>query len=437
MGLYKLCEHKGRARDRCDHGWWARFRHVRVSLEKWSNREIKTKTEAEGVFDDLKNAVRNGTFDKRGVEAPRETTTLTLRLFAEIYKERHVFAKKLAIAKTIDYRLRPITEYFGDRPLAEIRTGDVEDFIADLRKPHIAGRRKTPRVPSPASVNRTIELLRHMMNWAVGREYIDRTPFRRGTETLIRKLREDNQRRRRIPDDEEAQLLAAAPPLLRSMIITALDTGMRQGEMLALRFGDVDFARGLITLRGETTKSKRTRFVPIATARLRAVLEWLQLDADGQKKPEDALVFSDEVGDRIGRFRTAWVTAVLKAHGIKPEWKSYGWTALTPACLAEFRRIDLRWHDLRHEYALMSRREDRPAGASARPARPRLHHHDRALRQPEAREPSSRRSTSRTRPDVRSRGRGDELTVKPSSFCQESGQERGRRRHRSRARDEP
>jgi hypothetical protein len=90
-----------------------------------------------------------------------------------------------------------------------------------LRKPHIAGRRKTPRVLAPASVNRTIELLRHMMNWAVGREYIDRTPFRRGTETLIRKLREDNQRRRRIPDDEEAQLLAVAPPLLRSMIIPA------------------------------------------------------------------------------------------------------------------------------------------------------------------------------------------------------------------------
>ena len=33
MGLYKLCEHKGRARDRCDHAWWARFRHVRVSLK--------------------------------------------------------------------------------------------------------------------------------------------------------------------------------------------------------------------------------------------------------------------------------------------------------------------------------------------------------------------------------------------------------------------
>ena len=74
-----------------------------------------------------------------------------------------------------------------------------------------------------------------MMNWAVGHEYIDRTPFRRGTETLIRKLREDNQRRRRISEDEEARLVAVAQLFVRSMLIAALDMGMRQGEMLALR----------------------------------------------------------------------------------------------------------------------------------------------------------------------------------------------------------
>ena len=304
MGLYKLCEHKGRARDRCEHAWWARFRQVRVSLEKWSNREITTKTEAEAIFDDLKKAVRAGTFENRRAEPEHKITALTFRQFAHIYKERHVFAKKLAIGKTIDYRLKPIIEYFGDRPLAEIRTADVEDFIADLRKPRIAGRRKTPRVLAPASINRTIEILRHMMNWAVGREYIDRTPFRRGTETLDRKLREDNQRRRRVDENEEARIIAVAPPLLRSMIIAALDTGMRQGEMLALRFKDVDLVRGLITLRGETTKSQLTRLVPIATARLRAVLEWLELDADGGRKPADALVFSDEAGEPVGRFRT-------------------------------------------------------------------------------------------------------------------------------------
>ena len=50
------------------------------------------------------------------------------------------------------------------------------------------------------------------------------------------------------------------------MIIAALDTGMRRGEMLALRFGDIDWTRRMITLRGVTTKSRRTRLVPVATA---------------------------------------------------------------------------------------------------------------------------------------------------------------------------
>ena len=41
----------------------------------------------------------------------------------------------------------------------------------------------------------------------------------------------------------------------------------------------------------------------------------------------------------------------MKAHAVKPVWKSHKWTALTPACQQEFRRINLHWHDLRHEYA--------------------------------------------------------------------------------------
>ena len=94
---------------------------------------------------------------------------------------------------------------------------------------------------------------------------------------------------------------------------------MRQGEMLALRFGDIDEKRQMIFIRGETTKNGKTRIVPISTVRLKAVLEWLRLQADGEKKPAEAVVFSDETGEPIGRFRTAWVTAVLKAYGVDVE----------------------------------------------------------------------------------------------------------------------
>ena len=307
-------------------------------------------------------------------------------------------------------------------PIADIRTADIEDFIADLKKPRSRQSAEGTRTLTPASINRTFELLRHMMNWAVGREYLDRTPFRRGTETLIRKLPRRQPASPAAIRGRGATLLEVAAPFLRSMIIAALDTGMRQGEMLALRFGDIDWKRQLIVLRGETTKSRKTRAVPIATARLRAVLEWLRLDADGEKKPDDALVFSDEAGEPVGRFRTAWVTAVLKAHGIKPEWKAYGWTALTPECQ---RAVPAHQPALARPAArvrITPGREGRPAGAGARPARPRVDHDDRALRQPEAREPAGRggASSRAARASIR---RPHEIASpdKLSSFCQEFG----------------
>jgi hypothetical protein len=82
MGLYKICEHRDRARDRCEHAWWARFRHIRVSSNKWADRDIRTKTEADAIFDDLRKAVRAGTFDPRGANPPKESTALTFREFA-------------------------------------------------------------------------------------------------------------------------------------------------------------------------------------------------------------------------------------------------------------------------------------------------------------------------------------------------------------------
>src|SRR5262249_42972772 len=104
--------------------------------------------------------------------------------------------------------------------------------------------------------------------------------------------------------------------------------------------------------RGSTTKSKKTRAVPIPTARLEAVLRWLRLDAASEEKSADTLVFSDEIGDPYRVIRKSWVLTVLRAHGVTPHWrKEGGWKHLTRECQAEFQKINLHWHDLRHEYA--------------------------------------------------------------------------------------
>ena len=126
---------------------------------------------------------------------------------------------------------------------------------------------------------------------------------------------------------------------------------MRRGEMLALRFADIDWQRQVITLRGATTKSRRTRVVPIGTDRLRAALQWLRIDADGDQKADDVAVFSNEAGEPIKIFKKSWVLTVLKAHGVTSHWRRPNYTELTAEVKERFRTIDLHWHDLRHEYA--------------------------------------------------------------------------------------
>src|ERR1035438_790657 len=101
---------------------------------------------------------------------------------------------------------------------------------------------------------------------------------------------------------------------------------MRRGELLSLLFSDVDLVRGIIQVRAENAKSKRGRSIPIATARLRAVFEWLRLDSSGNEKPDDGPVFSRRNGKPLKDFRDAWVDARETTTG-----------------------KDLRFHDLRGE----------------------------------------------------------------------------------------
>lgn len=205
---------------------------------------------------------------------------------------------------------------------------------------------------SPATINRYRSLLSHMFTWAVERGYLERNPFRDGARLLIKAEREDNKRHRRVSPELEAKLLEAAAPHLRLMIIAALDTGMRQGEMLALTWADVDDRPGWLRLRGATTKSGKTRWVPIGTIRMRGLLDFLRIDAAGHSKPSDARVFSNEAGEPIQGFRTAWDAAVLRAHGHQPTRSAKdGKGRLTVECREALRAIDLRWHDLRHEHA--------------------------------------------------------------------------------------
>ena len=98
-------------------------------------------------------------------------------------------------------------------------------------------------------------------------------------------------------------LLRVSGSHLQALVIAALETCCRDGELLGLQWADVSLGRGEIVLRAERTKDRETRVVPISR-RLRAILEMRRTDPDGRPLPPSAHVFGDDVG-RPGREREA------------------------------------------------------------------------------------------------------------------------------------
>ncbi len=109
---------------------------------------------------------------------------------------------------------------------------------------------------SPATVNRELACLKTLFVKAVEWGKADADPARK-----IKKLRESKPRERILTVEEMKRLLDAASPEIRPVLIIALNTGMRRGEILGLRWQDVDFVKGFILI--EDSKSGRSRKVPM------------------------------------------------------------------------------------------------------------------------------------------------------------------------------
>jgi integrase len=207
-----------------------------------------------------------------------------------------------------------------DKAMSAITTPDVEAIRNTWKRRD--GTSRAGRV----GADRAVKRLRHMFNWAIERGYVDHTPFKRHGVSLVH-FKRDQSRIRRLEGDEERRLLDHAPTYLRALIVAALETGMRRGELLALRWRDVKWELEALLLPGEITKTGEPRDVPI-TQRLKAVLELRKHAPDGSEHSPEKFVFGNEVGERIRDFREAWVRT------------------------CEAAKIDgLHFHDLRREFA--------------------------------------------------------------------------------------
>jgi integrase len=196
--------------------------------------------------------------------------------------------------------------------------------------------------------NKYLQLFQSLCKWGQKRGYLTRSWFTVDPEVGRDSERDAERHRRLAPETsatagEERRLLHVSAPRLQRLVLGALETCCRQGELLALQWQDV----GVDWLQIRDTKNGLAREIPIS-ARLRAVLELARCDPAGRPLGPQAYVFGNEFGEAAPFPRKAWQTAVLKAHGHRPQWEP-GRGKLTATCQALYDRIDLHFHDLRHE----------------------------------------------------------------------------------------
>jgi integrase len=122
-------------------------------------------------------------------------------------------------------------------------------------------------------------------------------------------------------DQEERKFMEASSKHLKSILIVALNTGMRLGEILSLQWDQVDL--GSRRIRVENTKSGKTRFVEVNTPLLRELLELRRRDS---RSPY--LFFNPKTGKPLSTVKTAFKASCRRA-GVE----------------------GLRFHDLRHTFA--------------------------------------------------------------------------------------
>jgi len=186
-------------------------------------------------------------------------------------------------------RLKLLLPYFGETAIARIGKAQVRQYRQS---------RHQAKSLTETTLNRDIECLRHILYWAVDEGLIALNPLARIQLARIRRKKKPV-----LSPEEEKLLFAQASPHLQQIMIAALDTGMRRGEILNQRWEDVDFSRKLLYVSHSKTPEGEAREIPF-TERLHALLTGI--------RKESGLIFTYE-GKPIHKIKTAWKAAIRRS----------------------------------------------------------------------------------------------------------------------------
>ena len=199
---------------------------------------LVNKTDAKKLLSIRKAEVLKGIF---GIDKKRPSPS-----FSKFAEEYIVYAKSNKKSWDRDVcALRSLEPFFGRYELDKISPIQIEKYKVE-RKATV----------SPRTVNIELSLLRRMFNLGITWDKCESNPV-----SKVKFYREDPPTERVLSKDEEQRLLESSADHIKPIIITALHTGLRYGELINLRWQDIDFEGRYIVVR--TSKTGRSRKVPM------------------------------------------------------------------------------------------------------------------------------------------------------------------------------
>jgi integrase len=244
------------------------------------------------------------TFQVRHGQRPKREAGF--REFASIFLNDYMMISRRNF-KSDRFRLEALKEFFKDVDLRQITPLQCERF----RKTRLEkGNAKT-------TVNRFLALLKRLFTIAIQEGYAEENPVRK-----IKFFSESNTLKERLlKPEEEERLLAASSDHLKPILIMALNTGARLGEIINLTWDRVNLEEREIRFEG--CKSGRLRYVPMNQTLYSELVAWR--DRNGSSP----LVFpSPKTGGVFISVKTGYIAACRRSN-----------------------IQGLRFHDLRHTFA--------------------------------------------------------------------------------------
>ncbi len=208
-------------------------------------------------------------------------------------------------ARNVKQHLEWFRKELGQYALSAIRPSIITEKRTLLEQGITSKKQKR----SPTTVLRYLTSLSHLFAVAVRDwEWLHENPMEK-----ISKPRATPGRQRYLSTEERKRLLDAVLqsrcPVLYAIVVLALSTGMRRGEIINLRWQNIDLENHKITL--ATTKNSEPRHVPLVGNTLKAISALLP--ASKQPHPADLLFPSPTTLKRPYDIQSAWKTSMKKA----------------------------------------------------------------------------------------------------------------------------